>query len=199
MAKRELKNNRLSEEEEQRLHESIFRIMDQAMPAGTTGDDDSGKTASGGPTELSAPAETPPLGALMLGRPLDDGADEAALHCFDRLLPVGLDFEVVPSLRLSSEFLAEVEARQPAAVLISATPPGSHSTVRLQVRRLRAQFPKLKIYVGRWGVPADVANAAPLLEAGATAVYTKLSEAEAALTELLREAAAVDDRAVTPA
>ncbi len=60
--------------------------------------------------------------------------------------------------------------------------------------RLRLAFPQLKIYVGRWGVPPDVANADPLLEAGATAVFSQLAEAEAALTALVREAAAVDDR-----
>lgn len=192
LAKRELKNNRLSADEEQRLHESVFRIMDQAIPAA---EPSASVAAEGdGPATMDPESASPAGGALMLGRPLDDGADQAALYCFDRLLPAGLHFEVVPSVRLSSEFHAEIESRQPAAVLISATPPGSHSTVRLQVRRLRAAFPKLKIYVGRWGVPADVANAAPLLEAGATAVYTKLTEAEAALTSLLREAAAVDDR-----
>ncbi len=180
LAKRELKNNRLTPEEENRLHETVFRIMDDALPALERTRDD--------PDPSQNPASS---AALMLGRPLDNGADEAALYCFDRLLPEGLDFEVIPSTRLNSEFHAEIESREPAAVLLSATPPGSHSTVRLQVRRLRAQFPKLKIYVGRWGVPPDIANAEPLLEAGATAVYTKLSEAEDVLTSLMREAAAV--------
>ncbi len=177
LAKRELKGNRLTPEEEKRFHEAVFRIMDSAIPA------------------ASASSDVPPVSesrasALMLGRPLDDGADEAAMYCFDRLLPAGLDFEVIPSLRLHSEFHAEIEARQPAAVLISAIPPGSHATVRLQVRRLRSAFPKLKIYVGRWGVPEDIANATPLIEAGANAVYTRLTEAEAALTTLVREAVA---------
>ena len=190
LAKRELTHNRLTEEEEFNFHEAVFRIMDVAIPSHAPEDE-----AEPGTTTPVTEAGRPGRTALMLGRPLDDGADQAALYCFDRLLPPGLDFEVIPSVRLNSEFQAEVAARQPAAVLLSATPPGSHSSVRLQVRRLRLAFPKLKIYVGRWGVPADVANAEPLLDAGATAVYTKLAEAEAALTALVREAVAVEEKA----
>ena len=174
LAKRELKNGRLSESEEQRLHESVFRVMEGVLPA----------------------ASAPDAGApLILGRPLDEGADEAALRCFDQMLTAGLNFDVIPAMRLSSEFHAEVESRNPAAVLVSATPPGSHSTARVQIRRLRQQFPKLKIYIGRWGVPDDVANADPLLEAGATAVFTRLTDAESALALLVREAAAVAETA----
>ena len=65
----------------------------------------------------------------------------------------------MPGRRLTGELHAEIEARQPAALLISATPPGSHDTARLQLRRLRRQFPLLRIYIGRWGVPDEVANA----------------------------------------
>lgn len=173
LAKRELRRSRMSEEEEQRLHESVFRIMDVALPEASS-------------------AATPGAGPLMLGRPLEGGADEAALHCFDRLCPPGLDFEIFPVQRMAGEFHAEIEARQPSAILLSATPPGSHSNARLQVRRLRTQFPKLKIYVGRWGVPPDVANAGPLMEAGASGVFTQLAEAESAITAILREASAVE-------
>ena len=193
LAKRELKNNRLTAEEEEKFHEAVYRIMDQVIPpAGAEARGAGAVKTEGDPAAVEAVTS----GALMLGRPMDAGADQAALDCFDRLLPVGLNFEVVPIVRLTSEFYAEIEGRQPSAVLLSATPPNSHQTVRLQVRRLRAAFPKLKIYVGRWGVPAEIANAEPLLEAGATGVFTKLTEAEAVLLTLLREAAAVEERAV---
>jgi hypothetical protein len=174
LAKRELNHGLLNVAEERRLHESVFRVISGVLP--------------------TAPAPDP--GApLILGRPLDEGADEAALRCFDQMLATGFNFEVIPAMRLSSEFHAEVEARAPAAVLLSATPPGSHATSRIQIRRLRQQFPKLKIDIGRWGVPDEVANAAPLLQAGATAVFTRLAEAQAALTLLVREAAAVSETA----
>lgn len=174
LAKRELNNGLLSVEEEHRLHDSVLRVISGALPTAP-------------PPDRGAP--------LILGRPLEEGADEAALRCFDQMLATGFNFEVIPALRLSSEFHAEVEARAPAAVLLSATPPGSHGTSRIQIRRLRQQFPKLKIYIGRWGVPDEVAHAAPLLQAGATAVFTRLAEAQAALTLLVREAAAVSETA----
>ena len=173
LARRESSHDRLTDAEEQRLHESMLRITTGALPS----------------TEAPPPNPSSPL---LLGWPLGGAADEAALRCFGLLLPAGLQFEVVPGQRLTSEFHAEIEARHPAAILISATPPGSHDTARLQLRRLRTLFPRLRVYVGRWGVPEDVADASPLLEAGATAVFTRLGEAGGALTALLREAAAVD-------
>ena len=174
LARRESSQDRLTDAEEQLLHESMLRITTERLPAARATPPD-------------------PNGPLLLGWPLDGAADDAALRCFGLLLPAGLQFEVVPGQRLTGEFHAEIEARQPAAILISATPPGSHDTVRLQLRRLRRQFPRLRIYVGRWGVPEDVAKASPLIEAGATAVFTRLGEAESLLTSLLREAAAVTD------
>jgi predicted PurR-regulated permease PerM len=173
LARRESSHDRLTDAEEQLLYESMLRITTGALPS----------------PEAPPPD---PSGPLLLGWSLGGAADEAALRCFGLLRPAGLQFEVVPGQRLTSEFHAEIEARHPAAILISATPPGSHDTARLQLRRLRTLFPRLRIYVGRWGVPEDVADASPLLEAGATAVFTRLGEAGGALTALLREAAAVD-------
>lgn len=190
LAKRESAQDRLSDEEEQLLHDAVLRVMAQALPelrsaAGLL--NETPHTAG----NIAVPAN-PTNRPLVLGWPLDAGADEAALHCFELMLPAGLDFEIVPGQRLTGELHAEIEARQPAALLISATPPGSHDTARLQLRRLRRQFPRLRIFIGRWGVPDDIAKAAPLLEAGATAVYTHMAAAEAGLAMLLRETAAVD-------
>ncbi len=174
LARRELEQGRLTTEEEEKLHESVFRVLKATLPPAHAPDE-----------------ETPPGEALLLGRPLEEGADEAALQCFDQLLPAGLQFEVIPVARLDGEFKEAVATRNPAAILLSATPPGSHTNVRLQLRRLRRDFPKLKIFVGRWGVPEDVANAAPLIEAGATAVFTSLTEAQESLESLIRAARAV--------
>jgi predicted PurR-regulated permease PerM len=183
LAKRERKLGRITEVEEQQLYEAISRLLHQVMPpkvAISDGDKDDGP--------------------LLLAWPLDGAADQAALEAFSHLLPAGVRFEMVPSQRLLGEFLAEVETRQPSAILISATPPGSHDTARLQLRRIQHRFPKLRIFIGRWGVPDDVANAAPLLDAGAHGVYTRVAEATPSLSSLLREAAAVpQDRAAAKA
>ncbi|MDB6068931.1 MAG: family transporter [Verrucomicrobiales bacterium] len=176
LAKREYKQDRLTATEEQEMHDAVIRVMSATLPAPEV-------------------AEPPPEGTapLLLGWALGGLADDAALRCFLHVLPAGMSFDTVPSQRLSSEFLTQVEARNPSAVLISATPPSSHDTARVQIRRLRRQFPRLKIFVGRWGVPADIAKASTLIDAGATAVYTGLSEARSALTAITREAAAIDE------
>lgn len=178
LAKREFKMDRLTAVEEQEMHDAVIRVMGQSLPCP--------------PESPSAPEGNAPL---LLGWALGGPADDAALQCFRHVLPPGMSFDTIPSQRLSSEFLTQVEARNPAAILISATPPGSHDTARVQIRRLRRQFPKLRIFVGRWGVPDDIAKASPLVESGATAVYTGLNEARNALTTILREAAAVNEAA----
>ena len=176
LARRESTHGRLTDNEEQLLHEAVLRVMSQALPE----------------IELTPPPITPSPAPLLLAWPMGGAADDAALHCLSLMIPPGLTFEIVPSQRLTGEFHAEIEARQPIAILISATPPASHDTTRVQLRRLRREFPKLRIYVGRWGVPDDVSRAEPLLQAGANAVFTTLAEAQATATILLREVAAVD-------
>jgi hypothetical protein len=203
LAKRESSQERLSDPEEKDLHDSVLRVLthalpdemlvDAASPAAFPAPADNGQEP---PAPVPAAVPAPPR-LLILGWPLDGPADEAALRCLSRHLPQGFDFEIVPGQRLTGELHAEIETRQPAALLISATPPGSHETARLQLRRLRRQFPRLRIYIGRWGVTDDIAKAAPLLEAGATGVYTHMAAAEAGLAIILRETAAVDLRATS--
>jgi hypothetical protein len=192
LAKRESSQERLSDPEEKDLHDSVLRVLTHALPDEMLADAASPAPAHNA-QENAAPAAVPaPPRLLILGWPLDGPADEAALRCLGRHLPQGFDFEIVPGQRLTGELHAEIETRHPAALLISATPPGSHDTARLQLRRLRRQFPRLRLYIGRWGVPEDLVKATPLLDAGATAVYTRLAEAETAFTTLLREAAAIN-------
>lgn len=175
LAKRESSQDRLTETEARSIFDAIVHTVEEILPGDRT---------------ASPPPSTSPL-PLLLGWPLDAAADETALRCLGPHLPAGLAFHMVPGLKLSAELHAEIESRQPCALLISATPPGSHETARLQVRRLSRQFPRLRILVGRWGVPDDLVKADPLLESGASGVYPTLAGAEKALTALLRENAAV--------
>jgi predicted PurR-regulated permease PerM len=197
LAKRESSQDRLTDAEEKEIHDSILQVMTEAMPP-TDADAETGNRNGDGDGDGDGIAEAPvgkvPVAPrpLLLGWPLDDSADDTALRCLALHLPSGLDFEIVPGQRLTAELHADIEARQPTALLISATPPGSHETARLHLRRIRRQFPKLRVFIGRWGVPDDLVKADPLLEAGASAVYTRLSEAETALVSLLRETAAID-------
>lgn len=164
LAKRESRQERITEEEEERIHEVSRRMMEKVKT-----------TRESERKDHTPPAEDAPL---ILGRAVDGLADQNALELLDGLLPIGISFEIVSSQRLNFEFYQEVETRAPAAILLSATPPGGYEAVRLYIRKLRASHPKLRICVGRWGVPNDVANADSLLEAGATAVFTTFAETE---------------------
>lgn len=174
-AKKRRENAETEEEEEE-----AERDAESAEEAVSAAD----RTAA---AEREAPAGPPPDAPLFLGRALAEGADDNALEILAKLLPDSVRFELVTAQRLHAEFLADVEREEPRAVLLSATPPHSHEKARVNVKRLRARFPGIKIYVGRWGVPEDAARADSLLEAGATAVFTKLSEAHEAITALSRE------------
>ncbi|MES2707457.1 MAG: AI-2E family transporter [Verrucomicrobiota bacterium] len=173
LAKRESRYDRITEAEEARIHEVSRRMMAQVT---ASQNEDLIKAADTRPV----PEENAPL---VLGRALDGMADQNALELFDTLLPGGLKFDIVPAQRLNSEFFREVEERQPAAILLSATPPGSQEAVRLHLRKLKASYPKVKVCIGRWGVPDDVANPEGLIEAGATAVFTTFAQAEKAFTD----------------
>lgn len=164
LAKRESRQERITEEEEGRIHEVSRRMMDRVRA--TTESERLDHT----PASDDAP--------LVLGRALDGLADQNALELLDGLLPTAIKFEIVSHQRLNFEFYKEVEDREPSVILLSATPPGSHGSVRLHLRKLRSTYPDLRICVGRWGVPEDVANADALLEAGATAVFTTFAETE---------------------
>jgi hypothetical protein len=63
---------------------------------------------------------------------------------------------------LSSELIARVEATTetgpPAILCIATLPPGGLAHVRYLIKRLRARVPGLRIVVGRWGAPDDLAE-----------------------------------------
>jgi predicted PurR-regulated permease PerM len=90
--------------------------------------------------------------AVLFGCPARDDMDELALRMFAEVAaPVGYRVEVVPPSMLSSEILSWVKENRPALVCIAALPPGGIAHARYLCKRLRAQFPELKILIGRWG------------------------------------------------
>ena len=52
---------------------------------------------------------------------------------------------------LSSELIELVALEDPDVVCIAAIPPGGRAHTRYLCKRLHAQFPDLRIVVGRWG------------------------------------------------
>jgi hypothetical protein len=62
--------------------------------------------------------------------------------------------------------LAEVGRTDPGVVCLSALPPYAISHARGIYRRLRAQYPKIKIVVGLWNYTEDPVKAAAEVSGG---------------------------------
>ncbi len=125
----------------------------------------------------SEPVDEP--GFLIFGCPAHDEEDRVALEMLQHLLdPSRWTVEMIASGTLTAELLDQVSDRKPAVVCIAATPPGGLAHTRYLCKRLRSQFPDLRILVGRWGV-RNPARATTVPEAGADSVASTLQGAGA--------------------
>jgi hypothetical protein len=128
---------------------------------------------------------------LVLGVPVRREADQIALTMLARLMPPDkVRFEALSSATLAGEALAKVGEERPAVLVIGALPPRALAGVRYLCKRLRAQYPQLKILVGCWGLDDDLKRVTErLTAAGADAVVTSVLEARRRLMPLVRTAA----------
>jgi predicted PurR-regulated permease PerM len=126
--------------------------------------------------------------------PAHDEEDRVALEMLQQLLdPARWRVALIASETLTSELLDQVTDRKPAVVCIAATPPGGVAHTRYLCKRLRSQFPDLRILVGRWGLknlggvpdliakPGADQGATTIPEAGADSLASTLKEAGADL------------------
>ncbi len=101
--------------------------------------------------ESARPVTEPPV--RVFGCPAHDAEDQLALEMLQQLLdPARWHLDLIPTGTLTGELLDQVADRKPVAVCIAATPPGGLAHTRYLCKRLRSQFPDLRIVVGRWGV-----------------------------------------------
>jgi len=112
----------------------------------------------------------------VLGCPARDAADEVALLMFQQLLhPTRYQIEVIGEEKLTSEVVAEVRDKRTGLVCIGGLAPGGLAQSRHLCKRLRSQFPNIKIAVGLWGFSGNLENTrGSLLSAGADEVGTSL-------------------------
>jgi predicted PurR-regulated permease PerM len=122
----------------------------------------------------------------ILGCPASDEADEVALLMFQQLLDsTRYEIDVIAEEKLTSEVVAVAGEKKTGLVCIGALPPGGLTQVRYLCKRLRAQFPDLKIVVGRWGFRGELEEIRKsLLSAGADQVSTKMLETRDQLMNL---------------
>jgi predicted PurR-regulated permease PerM len=128
---------------------------------------------------------------LVLGCPAKDEFDEMALGMMKRLLPAGkCQVELLSKDTLAGEMLARVAEAKPAVLVISAVPPYSFAAIRYLCKRMRTQFPTVKILVGCWGLRDEVKKSVDrLLTAGADLASAELLESRNLLLPLIQDAA----------
>lgn len=116
----------------------------------------------------------------ILACPARDEADRLALLMLQQLMDAAKwDVEVTAVETLTSELLARIAQEGRLVACIGSLPPGGLAHTRYLCKRLRAQFPQMKIIVGRWGLRTNVeAHEEQLREAGADLVATTLLETQ---------------------
>jgi hypothetical protein len=153
------------------------------------------------PAPATAPAalEERPRGHV-LGVAARNEADELGVDMLGRLTaPLAVTFEPTPSTLLAGELVRRVEERPPDLVCVVALPPGGLSHARYTCKRLRGQFPTLRILVVRPGAGGENDPAAARLrEDGADEVAGTLVDARDRIAVLL-QAALLPAAPTTPA
>jgi hypothetical protein len=147
------------------------------------------KLLASGKEKLTPSGElTEPRGGrtLVLACPAHGDADELALRMLALLLrDENYQVEVLSAAALTSEVIDRVREAAPAVVCVGALPPGGLARAGYLCKRLRSQFPDLKIVVGRWEQKEDFEKTtARLLEAGANRVAASLLEARREIVPL---------------
>jgi hypothetical protein len=147
-----------------------------------------------------APGTLTPI--RIVGYPARDEADVLGLEMVGHLLdPAGYRMEVTRTGMLVAEMLAWVDLHRPALVCIGTVSPGGLSQARHLCKRLRSQWPELKIVVGRWGLHDEMdADCQQLLAAGADHVETTVLDTRRTLALVgLAHWHAAPESAPTPA
>jgi predicted PurR-regulated permease PerM len=125
---------------------------------------------------------------LVFGCPGHDAADELALSLFARFFdPSKCRFKVMSSSKLTAEIISQIEEERPALVCIAALPPRGLVHARYLCKRLRAQLPEQKIFVGCWGLKENIERIKQRwLAAGADKVMTTMLETRAAVLPFIQ-------------
>jgi hypothetical protein len=181
LAKRDRESGALTPDDEQFILQATREIVDDLISS----------------HQQNAPnaEETPPAEVQVLGCPARDQEDELALHMFRYLLASsGYEIEVISATTFTGEVVARIRKERPAVVCIAALAPGGLAQTRYLCKRLRGQFPGLRIIVGRWGFSENSERVRERLSsAGADHVVTTLIEARSQLIPLIQGLSHVKD------
>ncbi|HTU90710.1 MAG TPA: AI-2E family transporter [Gemmataceae bacterium] len=141
--------------------------------------------------------EAPPARkASAIGCPGHDEANELSLRMLSRMLRMsGYEMEVLSSDKLTAEVIGHLAQEAPAVVVIGSLPPGGLAQGRYLCKRIRQQWPGIKILIGRWGEKDKKERVEKrLLAAGADRVAWTLHDIRNQIMPLLQVAAAADNK-----
>jgi predicted PurR-regulated permease PerM len=126
---------------------------------------------------------------VVLGCCAKDDSDELCLLMLRQLLTEKLAaFDFVSAGTLSSDVVGRVEAEKPDLVIISSQAPNGGAETRYLCKKLRKQFPTLKILVGRWGCTTEKRDTQARMKAcGADATAISLVEGRELVQKLADE------------
>jgi predicted PurR-regulated permease PerM len=177
-AKQDRDRGLLSEDDAQFVGQATREILDvlaHDAPASSVRDR--------GELSVNDPGDTP---VRILGCPARDEADAVALGMVRHLLdPARYRIEVSGTGMLTAEVVAWVGLHRPALLCIGAVAPGGLSQARHLCKRLRSQYPELKIVIGRWGLHDEKEpDRQHLLAAGADYVETTVLATQRALAQV---------------
>jgi predicted PurR-regulated permease PerM len=143
------------------------------------------------PLPDGAPRTAPvaPASGKILGVATNDVSDGLVLRMLGQLLleTPGLMLEIITDASSPLKVADQVAQNFPDLILLSHLPPVGLTPARYLVRRLRARFADLPIWVGRWGETGAAEGAADrLMDAGATRVVHGVADARQRILEALR-------------
>ena len=144
-----------------------------------------GYQAGRGTAELSRADVPSPI--TIFGCPGHGEADRIALEMLGQLIePEKWALELIDPKTLAAELIARIAAGRPALVCIATVPPGGLARTRYLCKRIRANFPALRLIVCWWGSKAGAQlDPGGLKKAGADSVTATLAEARQRISSLL--------------
>lgn len=172
-AKRDVRRGHLAEEESEQIL-AVLRASLSDTDVHRRNVTDSAPLESDEPESKCLPSA--PL--VLLACSAEGDIDRVALELLRELVdPRQWKIEIVPPETLTSELAAHVTNDPPAAICVSALPPGGIPQVRYLCKKLRSADGDVPIVVGRWGLQSlSSTDRDRLMEVGVNAVTLSLAE-----------------------
>jgi hypothetical protein len=168
-AKRDLLRGTLTESEQQLVFQTMREILVDLEADNAHGE----RGADNQPATSTSPVKAK---LTILGYPARDEADEIALVMIKQLLEkTEVAIEVLGDEALTSEILARIAEIRPPMLCIASIAPDGSRRIRALCKRVRMQFPEIKISVGRLSA-SDATNSDDLLAAGADKISNSLTQ-----------------------